>query len=106
METHFIFNNPPFKSCHAVTLAETPAGLVMACFGGSQEGAPDVTIWVTRQEGNCWQSPVEAATGLEGEGRFPCWNPVLYQVPGGPLFLFYKVGPNPKSWWGMLMQLA
>src|SRR5262249_3463570 len=34
--------------------------------------------------------------------RQPCWNPVLYQARQGPLLLFYKVGPSPKSWWGML----
>src|SRR4030095_1415675 len=30
-----------------------------------------------------------------------CWNPVLYQPRGGPLVLFYKVGPSPREWWGM-----
>jgi predicted neuraminidase len=34
--------------------------------------------------------------------RYPCWNPVLYQPKSGPLLLFYKVGPDPQSWWGML----
>jgi len=37
---------------------------------------------------------------------FPCWNPVLFQRPNGPLLLFYKVGPSPGSWWGMLMTSA
>jgi predicted neuraminidase len=35
--------------------------------------------------------------------RFPTWNPVLFKPAGGPLMLFYKVGPNPREWWGMLM---
>jgi len=25
-------------------------------------------------------------------------------MPGGPLLLFYKVGPTPKDWWGMLIK--
>jgi predicted neuraminidase len=28
---------------------------------------------------------------------------VLYQPKSGPLLLFYKVGPNPRQWWGMVM---
>jgi predicted neuraminidase len=27
---------------------------------------------------------------------------VLFQPQGGPLLLFYKVGPSPRRWWGML----
>ena len=34
--------------------------------------------------------------------RFPTWNPVLFQPKKGPLLLFYKVGPSPSEWWGML----
>ena len=33
---------------------------------------------------------------------WPCWNPVLYQVPGGELLLFYKMGPSPSQWLGRL----
>jgi predicted neuraminidase len=59
---------------------------------------------VSRQENQRWTAPVEVANGLEGDGkRFPCWNPVLFQPARGPLLLFYKVGPNPKTWWGMRM---
>jgi predicted neuraminidase len=34
--------------------------------------------------------------------RQPTWNPVLFQPKDGPLMLFYKVGPNPREWWGMV----
>ncbi len=34
--------------------------------------------------------------------RFPTWNPVLFQSKNGPLLLFYKVGPAPAAWWGMM----
>ncbi len=27
---------------------------------------------------------------------------MLFQTPAGPLLLFYKVGPSPSEWWGML----
>jgi predicted neuraminidase len=32
----------------------------------------------------------------------PTWNPVLFQPKSGPLLLFYKVGPSPATWWGMM----
>jgi predicted neuraminidase len=43
------------------------------------------------------------ANGVQtAELRYPTWNPVLFQPRGGPLMLFYKVGPTPQSWWGMV----
>jgi predicted neuraminidase len=45
------------------------------------------------------------ADGAQPDGtRQPCWNPALFQPRGGPLMLFYKVGPNPHEWWGMVKQ--
>ncbi len=29
---------------------------------------------------------------------------MLFQYPNGPLDLFYKVGPSPREWWGMMME--
>ena len=46
---------------------------------------------------------VEVANGVQQPDlRYPCWNPVLFQPERGPLLLFYKVGPTPSTWWGML----
>lgn len=107
--SEFIYENAPFPSCHASTIAHTPAGLVAAWFGGTDEGEPDVGIWLSRRDQNTqhWSAPVEVANGIEStEKRYPCWNPVLYQAPGGPLVLFYKVGPTPSAWWGMLITSA
>jgi predicted neuraminidase len=102
--TEFVFEQAPFASCHASTIAETPGGLVAAWFGGTREGADDVGIWVARRTADGWSAPVEVATGRqEGGTRYPCWNPVLFQARGGPLLLFYKVGPRPSAWWGMLL---
>ncbi len=103
----FIYEKAPFPSCHASTIAETDKALVAAWFGGSDEGEPDVGIWVSRNEGAAWSAPVEVANGVESpQKRYPCWNPVLFQVPNGPLMLFYKVGPTPEKWWGMLTTSA
>jgi predicted neuraminidase len=109
----FIFDSVPFASCHASTIVEGSRGLVAAWFGGKGEGKPDVGIWLSRRVHGAWTAPVEVATGVvPGERRFPCWNPVLFQpgraakegspIQNKPLMLFYKVGPSPQSWWGML----
>ncbi len=106
MKATFIFESAPFPSCHASTVVETREGLVAAWFGGKEEGASDVGIWMARYEGGAWTTPVEVANGSEPDRgrRFPCWNPVLFQLEAGPLMLFFKVGPSPREWWGMFMR--
>ncbi len=100
----FIYEEASFPSCHASTIEHTPGGLVAAWFGGTDEGNADVGIWVARHDGKRWSAPVEVANGVESPTqRYPCWNPVLFQMPGGALQLYYKVGPNPRAWWGMLI---
>ena len=102
--TEFIFEEAPFAECHASTIAETGSTLVAAWFGGTREKDPDVGIWLSRHEGGKWTKPVEVVNGVESpEKRYPCWNPVLFQPRRGPLMLFYKVGPSPSTWWGMLV---
>jgi predicted neuraminidase len=103
LQTEFIYETAPFPSAHASTIVETRDGLVAAWFGGTAERNPDVGIWVSRHEGRQWSAPVEVANGVQPDGtRLPCWNPVLFQPPDGPLILFYKVGPSPRAWWGMV----
>ncbi|GAB4018684.1 sialidase family protein [Spirosoma koreense] len=99
----FVVDNPPFPESHAVTLAETPTGLVSAWFGGTKERNPDVCIWVSRQEKGKWLAPQNVANGIVNDTlRYACWNPVLYQAPKGDLLLFYKIGPSPAKWKGWL----
>jgi len=99
----FIYETAPFPECHASTIVETGRGLVCAWFGGLAEKDPGVGIWLARLAGDDWSEPEEVATGVQADGtRQPCWNPVLWQEPGGPLLLFYKVGPSPSTWWGVV----
>lgn len=107
----FIFAHAPFAQCHASTIAETSDGtLVAAWFGGPHEKHPDVGIWLSRLEGDTWSEPKEVATGVQyvtTDGsirRHPVWNPVLFQPSGGPLLLFFKVGPDPETWWGVRLE--
>jgi predicted neuraminidase len=101
--TEFVFETASFASAHASTIVETRDGLVTAWFGGTREGAPDVGIWLSRRMTSAWTAPVEVATGVQPDGtRHPCWNPVLFHGKDRTLMLFYKVGPSPQTWWGMV----
>ncbi|MCX8109073.1 MAG: exo-alpha-sialidase, partial [Verrucomicrobiae bacterium] len=104
VKSDFINPNPLYRSCHASTIVETPEGLVAAWFGGSREGAPDVSIWLARNTGNGWEPAEEVANGIDLKAniRYPCWNPVLFLRRNKQLLLFYKVGPSPEEWWAIV----
>ncbi len=113
LSSEFIYEKAPFPSCHASTIVETNDGaLVAAWFGGQHEKAPDVGIWVSRKIDQVWTVPVEVANGVQYQKldgtivRHPTWNPVLFQPKNGPLLLFYKAGPDPQRWWGMVTESA
>lgn len=94
---------PVTPSSHASTITTLPDGrLLSAWFGGREEGSKDVVIWASFYDKNKWQTPVQLADGIVSNTlRYPCWNPVLFRTRAGLLCLFYKVGPNPREWWGM-----
>lgn len=99
----FTYDKAPYPECHAATIAETPKGMVASWFGGTKERNPDVCIWVSRRVKGKWTEAINVANGIQNDTlRYPCWNPVLYQVPHGDLLLFYKIGPSPSTWKGFL----
>jgi predicted neuraminidase len=113
VEAQFLYMEAPFPSCHASTIEETKDYFISSYFGGTAESHDDVCIWVSRKKKDAkqWDAPVQVADGIQYTSvedgrvkRHPCWNPVLYQdkADDGRLYLFYKVGPNPDDWWGML----
>lgn len=93
----FVFEHDHrFAECHAPTLATLPNGeILLAWFGGTKEGAPDVDIWLARRTSRGWDSPILLAS----EEGLPHWNPVLFLAPNQHVHLYYKVGPNPSTWW-------
>ena len=97
-----IFENPPFAECHASTIVELSNQKFMAAwFGGTRESNPDVCIWLANYEKGKWSKPEKIADGIINDNlRYPCWNPVLFKTAEGKLFLYYKVGKNPREWWG------
>ncbi|MFA6125780.1 MAG: sialidase family protein [Bacteroidales bacterium] len=104
VQRDFVLSNPPFKSCHASTLAELNDGSVMvAFFAGSYEGARDVKIWSAVSINGDWANPRIIADGKVSDSlSYPCWNPVLFKSANGKLYLFYKIGKNPREWFGMM----
>jgi len=103
LDRSFVDRASPWRDAHAATIARSRDGLVAAWFAGSKEGNPDVAIWLARQEGDRWSEPVRLFEGRDGAGSpRPCWNPVLHRLRAGPLLLFYKVGPRPRRWRGMI----
>ena len=104
LKNQFIFSTNRFPASHGSTLGETKDGLLAAWFSGPQARHPEVTLWISSLRDNQWSLPREVADGKQTDGsRYQCWNPVLCQPTKEPLHLFYKVGPNPEGWWGMLM---
>ena len=75
--------NPEGKVSQVVT-PQKPA------FKGKFMPIPEWASWKTNRG--------EAAIG--NNYREACWNPVLYQVPGGELQLYFKIGPNVAGWKG------
>jgi alpha-L-rhamnosidase len=105
----YIYEKSGFPQCHSATIAQTTEGdLLTAFFGGTREGHPDVCIYVSRKEKGSeeWTKPELVADGwmtVEGKAvRKACYNPVLFQQPGGALYLFYKVGNRVSDWKGFL----
>jgi alpha-L-rhamnosidase len=101
----FINKGAPYPESHASTIAQAADGhLVASWFGGTKERNPDVCIWVSHYENGKWTPGMNVANGIVNDTlRFACWNPVLYQVPGGDLQLYYKVGPNVGGWKGKML---
>ncbi|MHC4865965.1 MAG: exo-alpha-sialidase [Planctomycetota bacterium] len=82
---------------HASSIAEANDGTLVACwYGGSSEGASDVSIWVCTDDGNGWTPRVEVDNG----DNTATWNCVLFQPSTGPMLLYYKYTGSPSSWVG------
>lgn len=94
MTHEFICRSLPTEMCHASTvLPLADGGVLCAWFGGSREGAADVSIWLSRRENGVWQPPQEISAGAEAH-----WNPVLQQRTEQSIRLYFKVGAVIASW--------
>lgn len=100
-----IFKTPVTNNSHAATIVELAPNKVMAAwFGGSYEGAKDVGIYTASYNGKFWSTPSSLIKPLVTENdTLPCWNPVLFKSKSKQLYLFYKVGKNPREWFGAMI---
>lgn len=100
-----VFDNPVTKNCHSATLVEIqPNKIVSAWFGGTYEGAKNVGIYMSYLNDNNWSRPTNIITPLiKDNDTLPCWNPVLFKSKSKKLYLFYKVGKNPREWFGAMI---
>lgn len=101
----YISDNPITTNSHASTLVELkPNQLLAAWFGGKYEGAKDVGIYASNYDGKTWSKPKMIIEPLIKEGdTLPCWNPVLFKSKSESLYLFYKIGKNPREWFGAMI---
>ena len=121
VKDEFLYIPTTFPQCHASTIVETRKGdLVAAYFGGLYERHPEVCIYVSRKPkgSDKWEAPQMVADGVFTPGtpdadfagidstsnRKACWNPVLYEMPDGELWLFFKIGKSVKDWTGWLVK--
>lgn len=100
-ELIYPLDHKPTAECHASTLLETKDGLMCAFFAGTAERSDDVGIRLSFYKNGKWSWPVEIVNGYVNDSlRYPTWNPVLFRPKNGPIYLFYKIGPSPDTWWG------
>lgn len=101
----FIADPPLTTNSHASTLVEyKPNEIMAAWFGGKYEGANDVSIYISSYKEKKWSEPKKIIEPLIEDGdTLPCWNPVLFKSKAQNLYLFYKVGKNPREWFGAMI---
>jgi alpha-L-fucosidase len=103
IKQEFIDPTPEEISCHASSIVELSKTSLMATwFAGEHENHPKVCIWISTFENGAWNKASKVADGIYKGTQYACWNPVLFKTKAGKLFLFYKVGINPREWWGMM----
>ncbi len=91
----------PFRENHAANLVELANGdLLCAWFAGTEEGASDVNIVMSRlpASGDRWSWPVR----MSDDDTRSEQNPLLFAAPDGTLFLFYTAqetrGSGRSEW--------
>jgi predicted neuraminidase len=92
----------PGKYKHPAAIAELAGGdLYIVYHGGTGEYADDTAVWGLRRRAGAasWEAPRPIAdTPLHGDG-----NAVVWQEPGGAVWLFYVVRYGPTWCYWMIV---
>ena len=104
LKRSFLFEHGAAPTNHTSTIVETGDGLLAAWIGGPESRHPSSAVYTARFDGRAWSKPALVIDGVQTDGwtRYACWNPVLFEPSRGPMLLFYKIGPSPEGWWGMV----
>ncbi len=95
ISSNFIFDeaNKPTNACHASTITYFKGNLYSAWFGGTEEGNPDVSIYLSQYNGSIWDTPID----MSNIDDIAHYNPVLYS-DDNKIYLYYKIGESPRHW--------
>lgn len=95
----FVSPNIEDFDCHSSCLIETsPQRLCAVWKGGPGKGMSNIDIkqnvgiWSSTFENGKWNTPKQIVSAPDSV----CWTPVLTRHPVGELFLFYRIGFNPR----------
>ena len=86
----------PVAGVHASTIEEIEGGIVTAWFGGADEGAYDVVIWMSRNEGSGWSAPSgpPMVSTQPGASSIPAGIRFYSSSPTAPCFSFTRSVPT------------
>jgi predicted neuraminidase len=85
-------------TCHAGTICFYKDKPVYAFFGGAREGLADSCIYLQRGDDLFqFSNAFPALNPITQTNKFPCWNPILFEVEDR-LFLFFKAGGYCDRW--------
>lgn len=78
---------------------------ILAGDGVFMPGTPDALLaGVNDSTTLASAGPVKTPGPTDSLRRKACWNPVLFEMPSGELWLFYKVGLKVADWTGWLVK--
>ena len=84
----------PWSGSHAPTIVQTSDGTIIAAWRRDIDRLSNNEAWMSTFKDGKWTLPRILATGSESGDDHTLENVVLFQPDGGPLMLFYYVGPR------------
>ncbi len=97
-----LFADSHMAEIRGLSAADTSAGLVVVACAVRPEFGPQPAVWISRHRGE-WSETAEVTRGIQYNGQpVACSDPVLVQIPQGPLKLFCTMTDSSRSWTELL----